>query len=44
MVTQEAEPLLILTDEEGETQVYDALKFSHERSIEGPPAGLFVDF
>ena len=44
MVTQEAEPLLIVGDEEGETHVYDALKFTHERTIAGPPGNQFEDF
>jgi len=43
LVTQEAEPLLIVGDEEGETHVYDALKFTHERTIDMPPAGMFED-
>ena len=43
LVTQEAEPLLIVGDEEGGTHVYDALKFTHERSIELPPAAMYVD-
>lgn len=43
MVTQEAEPLLIVGDDEGGTHVYDALKFTHERTIEGPMGGLFED-
>ena len=43
MVTQEAAPLLIVGDEEGETHVYDALTFTHERMIEGPPGSLFED-
>jgi len=44
MVTQEAAPLLIISDKEGITHVYDALKFTHERTIEGPGASLFEDF
>jgi len=43
MVTQEAEPLLIVGDEERKTHVYDALKFRHLRTIEGPAAQLFED-
>jgi hypothetical protein len=43
MVTQETEPFLIISDKEGETHVYDALKFTHERTIDGPPAELFED-
>jgi len=44
MVTQEAEPLLIVGDVEGETHVYDALTFRLERSIDTPAASLFEDF
>lgn len=44
MVTQEDEPLLIVGDEESGTHIYDALEFTHERSIEGPPGALFEDF
>jgi len=44
MVTQEAAPLLIVGDKEGTTHVYDALTFTHERTIEGPAANLFEDF
>lgn len=43
MVTQEAAPLLIVGNTEDETHVYDALKFTHERSIDGPGAKLFED-
>jgi methylamine dehydrogenase heavy chain len=43
MVTQEAEPLLMISDSEGETHVYDALTFVYERTIEGPGAQLFED-
>lgn len=43
MVTQEAEPLLIVGDEERDMHVYDALKFRHLRTIEGPGAQLFED-
>ena len=42
MVTQEEEPLLMITDKDGGLHVYDALTFRHERTIEGP-AGEFVD-
>jgi methylamine dehydrogenase heavy chain len=44
MVTQEAEPLLVVANEEGGLDVYDALTFRHQRSIEGPPAKLIEDF
>ena len=43
MVTQEDEPLLIVGNEEGETHVYDALTFVHQRQIEGPAAKLYED-
>jgi len=43
MVTQEAEPLLIVGDKEGGTNVHDALTFRHLREIKGPPGGLFED-
>jgi methylamine dehydrogenase heavy chain len=43
MVTQEAEPLLIVGDDDDKIQVYDALKFTHERTIDAPPADLFED-
>lgn len=42
MVTQEAEPLLMV-DTEGETNVYDALTFTFERTIPGPGASIFED-
>ncbi len=44
LVTQEEEPLLIVGDTEGGTHVYDALKFTLERTIEGPGGGTFEDF
>ena len=44
MVTQEAEPKLIVADNEGGTQVYDALTFAHERTIITPGADNFEDF
>lgn len=43
MVTQEAEPLLIVGDDNDEIQVYDALKFTHERTINAPGSDLFED-
>jgi len=43
MVTQEAEPLLMVFDTEGQTHVYDALTFTHQRSIPGPDVELFED-
>lgn len=42
MVTQEDEPLLMITDEEGGLHVYDALTFRFLHTIEGP-SGVFVD-
>ena len=44
MVTQEANPKLIVGTEEGGTEIYDALSFKHERSIATPGAALFEDF
>jgi len=44
MVTQEDNPLLIVSDEEGGTHVYDALTFRFERTIDGPGADLLEDF
>jgi len=44
MVTQEDEPKLIVADDEGDTHVYDALTFVHERSIQTPGASMFEDF
>jgi len=43
MVTQEAEPKLVVGDKEGGTHVYDAITFRYDRKIEGPPGGLFED-
>ena len=43
MVTQEDEPLLIVGDDEGGTHVYDALKFTHQRTIEMPGTAMYVD-
>jgi methylamine dehydrogenase heavy chain len=43
MVTQEAEPLLMVSDSEDKTHVYDALTFTYERTIEGPAIELFED-
>lgn len=44
MVTQETEPRLMVSDEEGGTHVYNALTFKHERSITTPSASHFEDF
>jgi methylamine dehydrogenase heavy chain len=46
MVTQEAEPLLLVVDEEAGLHVYNAITMKRERTIEdsGPPAALLVDF
>jgi methylamine dehydrogenase heavy chain len=45
MVTQEQEPKLIVSDEEGGLHVYDALQLKLDRTIEdpGPAAGLIQD-
>ena len=44
MVTQEAEPKLIVADDDGATHVYDALTFAFERTIVTPGAAMFEDF
>ncbi len=44
MVTQEDEPKLIIADDDGGTHVYDALTFTHERTIQTPGASHFEDF
>ena len=44
MVTQERNPKLIVGTEAGGTEVYDAITFRHERSIETPGAQMFEDF
>lgn len=44
MVTQEAEPKLLVSDEEGEMHVYDAVSFVFERTITAPGASHFEDF
>ena len=43
LVTEESEPLLIVGDDEGKTHVYDALKFTLERTIELPRVEMYVD-
>jgi methylamine dehydrogenase heavy chain len=44
MVTQEANPKLIVGDDEGGTHVYNALTFAFERTIDTPSARMFEDF
>lgn len=46
MVTQEAEPKLIVGDKEGGLHIYDALRMKLERTIEdpGPSSALLEDF
>lgn len=44
LVTQEAEPKLLVADAEGGTHVYDALSFIKERSIRIPGSTSFEDF
>ena len=44
MVTQEADPKLIIGDSEGGTHVYGAFTFARERSIQTPGAAHFEDF
>jgi len=43
LVTQEDEPLLVVGNVEGETHVFDALTFVHQRQIQGPKSRLFED-
>jgi len=45
MVTQEAAPKLIMTDVDGGLHLYDALKMTHDRTIDdpGPAAALLQD-
>lgn len=45
LVTQDTEPKLVVSDEEGGLHIYDALKLKLDRTIEdpGPPAGLIQD-
>ena len=45
MVTQESEPKLIVSDQEGGLHIYDALQLKLDRTIEdpGPAAGLIQD-
>jgi methylamine dehydrogenase heavy chain len=46
MVTQESEPKLVVSDQEGGLHIYDALKLTLDRTIEdpGPAASLIQDF
>jgi methylamine dehydrogenase heavy chain len=46
MVTQESEPKLVISDEEGGLHLYDALKLTLDRTIAdpGPAAALLQDF
>ena len=44
LVTQEANPKLIVADYEGGTHVFDAISFKHEHSIETPASVHFADF
>ncbi len=45
MVTQESEPKLIVSDQEGGLHLYDALKLTLDRTIDdaGPSASLIQD-
>jgi methylamine dehydrogenase heavy chain len=43
-VTQEANPKLIVGDDDGGTHVYNGLTFAHERTIKTPSAAMFEDF
>jgi len=42
MVTQESEPKLIVSDDEGGLHIYDALKMTLDRTIEDPGPGRFT--
>lgn len=44
LVTQEDNPKLIVAGEDGTTNVFDAISFTHERSISAPGAQIFEDF
>ena len=43
-VTQETAPKLIVGTGSGGTEIYNALTFRHERSIDGPGASMYEDF
>ena len=43
-VTQESAPKLIVGANSGSTEIYNALTFEHERSIDGPGASMYGDF
>ena len=44
LVTQEENPKLIVAGEDGSTNIFDAITFTHERSISAPGAQNFEDF
>ncbi len=43
-VTQESAPKLIVGTDSGGTEIYNALTFAHERSIDAPSASMYEDF
>jgi len=43
-VTQESAPKLIVGTDSGGTEIYNALTFKHERSIDAPSASMYEDF
>ena len=43
-VTQETEPKLIVGTSGGGTEIFNALTFRHERTIDGPGASMYEDF
>ena len=44
LVTQEAEPILVVATEDGGTHIYDAFTFRHRYSLDAPAAQMFEDF
>ncbi len=43
-LTQEAAPKLIVGTQSGSTEIFDALTFRHERTIDGPGVSMYEDF
>ena len=43
-LTQENSPKLIVGTQSGGTEIFDALTFRHERSIDGPGVSMYEDF
>ena len=44
MVTQETSPKLIVGTDSGNTEIFNALTFRHEREIDAPSAAMYEDF